>query len=92
MRRSKAHYCRALLVVLLLGFTALTLHTRIHAQPDQQTCEICSGHFNPSHAIAPAPPIAILGSGPDFATRFVPQYHESEPFTFYRPRAPPVLS
>jgi hypothetical protein len=92
MRLLKAHRCRALLLVLLLGFTALTLHASMHTQPDQQSCELCSGHAKPSHAVAPAAQTPIRGSSVTFKVWFHPQIPQSEAFTSYRQRAPPVPS
>ena len=92
MRLIKAHRCRALLVVLLLGFTALTFHASIHAQPDQQGCVLCGGHFKPSHGLVPVTPAPILHAGVEHFVAFVPKHWHSRPFTAYRQRAPPVLS
>lgn len=92
MRLLDAHRCRALLVVLLIGFTTLTVHASIHAQPDQQSCELCSGHFNPSHAIAPAAQELIVRSSAERTASFFPRTRHAEPLSSYRQRAPPVLS
>jgi hypothetical protein len=79
------------LVVLLLGFAALTIHASMHTQPDQQSCELCSGHFNPFHAIAPAVQTPILASHSETSESVLPQFKPSRSFSFFRQRAPPVL-
>ena len=92
MRRLETHRWRALLVVVLLGFTALTLHTSIHAQPDQPSCELCGGHVNPGHAIAAVTETPVLMPAAAVLVWFPQQTAPSEPFTSYHQRAPPVLN
>lgn len=91
MRRFKAHRYRALLLVLLLGFTAATLHVSMHLLSDQQNCEFCSGHANPMHAMAPASVPPILAPTEELAVEFVARLHSSQSYTSYRQRAPPRL-
>jgi hypothetical protein len=92
MRLLQTHRWHALLVVVLLGFFALTLHTSMHVQQDQQSCELCGGHFNPSHAIAPSGEALIFASGVAPLEWAVPDIPASRPFAFYRQRAPPHLN
>jgi hypothetical protein len=90
MRPLESFRWRALIVVLLLGFAALTLHASMHTQPDQQSCEICGGHFNPTHAVAPSTSTPILYSPAPRLEPFSPHTVPSESFTSYRQRAPPI--
>lgn len=48
------HRFIALLITLLIGHVALTVHLATHTLADQQECDICIGHANPSHAIIPS--------------------------------------
>lgn len=92
MRVPRSHCWHAVLVVVLLGFFALTLHVSMHSQQDQQSCELCGGHFNPSHAIA------HTEQPPAFQSVFIlfdsisRQIDPSETFSLYRQRAPPLLT
>ena len=92
MRVLQTHRRHALLVVVLLGFFALTLHTSMHSQQDQQSCELCGGHFNPTHAIAPSGEVLVFVSGVASLESAVPEIQASRPFAFYRQRAPPHLN
>ena len=89
MRLPGSHRVRALLVVLLLGFATLTLHASMHAQWDQQGCALCSGHFNPSHAIASTARTPILAPSTELVTWLPPRARRSQPFTPYHQRGPP---
>lgn len=86
----QSHQCRALLLVLLLGFTALTVHASMHTQPDQQSCELCGGHAKPSHAVEPAAQEPSRESSVSFVIWFLQQSSPTESVTAYRQRAPPV--
>jgi len=83
------HFCMALLIVMLLGMTAVSVHVATHVSADLQTCELCSGHANPAHAIpAAAVPLlpvaaAVLAGTITASSRLVPSR-----FAF-RQRAPP---
>jgi hypothetical protein len=44
----------ALLLVLLLSHAALTLHVSTHIPIDQNNCDYCAAHADPSHAITPS--------------------------------------
>lgn len=92
MRVLRNHRWHALLVVVLLGFFALTLHTSTHSQQDHQSCELCGGHFNPSHAIASSGIVIDFVSGVVSLESAVPENPASRPFAFYRQRAPPHLN
>ena len=89
MRVLQTHRRHALLVVVLLGFFALTLHTSMHSQQDQQNCELCGGHFNPSHTIFPSGEVLVFVSGAAPLESAVPELPASRPFALYRQRAPP---
>ncbi|HMB74139.1 MAG TPA: hypothetical protein VKQ06_11240 [Gammaproteobacteria bacterium] len=92
MRVLRTRRWHALLVVVVLGFFALTLHTSIHSQQDQQSCELCGGHFNPSHAIASSGEVLVFVSGIAPLESTIPEIPASRPFAFYRQRAPPHLN
>lgn len=92
MRVLRTHRWHALLVVVLLGFFALTLHTSMHSQQDQQSCGLCGGHFHPSHAIAPSGAALVFMPGVAPVETAVPQIPAARPFAFYRQRAPPRLN
>jgi len=92
MRLLRTHRWHALLVVVLLGFFSLTLHTSMHSQQDQQSCELCGGHFNPSHAVTPSGNLFAFVPGIAPAESAVPEIPVSRPFVFYRQRAPPHLN
>ena len=91
MQSLKAAQCRAVLLALLVAFTALTLHTSMHVQPDPQGCELCGGHVNPTHAVASAPQFSIPVASPDIHAWLAPPSHQPEPFSAWRQRGPPVL-
>ena len=91
MQRIRAQRCRVLILVLLLGFTAMTFHTSMHAQPDAQSCKVCGGHFDPSHAVALAIPPAIPLSTTAFDIRPLTQSWQPEHVVSFRQRAPPIL-
>jgi hypothetical protein len=92
MRVLRTDHWRVLLVVVLLGFFALTLHTSMHSQEDPQNCEICGGHFNPSHAVAPSGAVLVFVSGMAPLESTAPEILASRPFAHYRQRAPPRLN
>ena len=92
MRVLRTHRWHALLVVVLVGFFALTLHTSMHSQQDQQSCELCGGHFNPSYALAPSGEALVFVSDVAPLESAVPEIPASRPFAFYRQRAPPHLN
>lgn len=92
MRRIRNQPSRVLILVLLLGFTAMTLHTSMHAQPDPQACKVCGGHFDPSHAVALALPPVMPETLTGFVVRPLARSRQREHVVSYRQRAPPILS
>jgi hypothetical protein len=92
MKVLQTHRWHALLVVMLLGFFALTLHTSMHSQQDQQSCELCGGHFNPSHAVAPSGQLLVFTSGIALHASAGPEIPVAQPFALYRQRSPPRLN
>jgi hypothetical protein len=92
MSRFRAYRCRTLLVLVLLGFTAATLHISMHVSADPQSCQLCGGHFSPAHAVAPTNPLPVLAPAVAVTAAFVLRLHSSRPFVAYRERAPPVLT
>ena len=92
MRLFRATQNRLLLLMLALGFAALTLHVSMHTQPDQQGCELCGGHVNPTHAMAAAPQVALPTASADVTPSFTAQSWQPQTRTAFRPRAPPVLN
>lgn len=89
----RTHRMHALLAVVLLSFFGLTLHTSMHNPQDQQSCELCGGHFHPSHAAAPSGEALVVVAGPaPLEATVVPGLTASRPYAFYRQRAPPELT
>ena len=92
MRLLRAHRWHALLVVLLVGFLALTLHDSAHSVSDQQSCVLCGSHFKPSHAIVPVAQAPILRSTIEISQPFIPRPRLTQRLVSYFQRAPPVLN
>jgi len=92
MPSAKSHIYRALLLTLLIGFTASTLHVSTHLLADQQNCEFCSGHTHPAHAIAPSSrPFDLAPAQAPEPPHYELQTY-SVPRLFYRQRAPPTFA
>jgi hypothetical protein len=89
MRRIQAKNCRALLVLLLFGFFAATLHAGMHLQPDTQGCAFCSGHSSPMHAVVPATSDVVFTPMVESAPPPVRHSFSSRSFRAYRQRGPP---
>jgi len=92
MRLLRAHRWHALLIALLVGFLALTLHDSVHSVSDQQSCVLCSSHFKPSHAIVPVVQVPTLRSTVEFTESLVPRLQPTRRLISYFQRAPPVLN
>jgi hypothetical protein len=83
--------CLALLLLLLLGHAALTLHTTAHPFVDQTDCEFCSGHANPAHAI-PVSAVALLSpSAFELDFNRITNVTCVAGIVLYRERAPPIF-
>lgn len=80
----------ALIALLVLSCTLLSLHVATHLPVDQANCEFCAGHSSTvagdsSVASAwPAPATVWLADGTDL---FVPPQHAVTP---HQQRAPPI--
>jgi len=83
--------CLALLLLLLVGHAALTLHTTTHNFADQTGCEYCSGHANPAHAIPVPEASALPASAFEFDFNHMTRETRVAGFTLYRERAPPIF-
>jgi hypothetical protein len=82
----------ALLVLLLLSLTTVSVHVATHASADLQSCDLCSGHADPSHAIPVAdtlvlPPATFLV--PAATPALAPASSRER---YYHQRAPPDIA
>jgi hypothetical protein len=77
-----------LLLVLMISYAALTVHSGTHLALDQQSCELCTQHANLSHAVSPAVSLTfefaqeLPKSLSDFAARpgsAILPYHQRAP-------------
>ena len=82
--------CIALLLALVVGHMALSAHVATHATDIQGSCEMCTGHGDPSHAVPPS--VSSLDPGPNFLERVtLAQTQESTAAVFeIRQRGPPL--
>ena len=83
--------CLALLLLLLFGHAALTLHTTTHTFVDQTNCEYCSGHANPAHAIPVSATAPLSPNVFEFDFPHASRATRVAEFTLYRERAPPIF-
>jgi len=83
--------CIVLLLLLLLGHAALTLHTTTHTFVDQTGCEYCSGHANPAQAIPVSEAFTLPYSAFEFDVHHATCAMRVAEFTLYRERAPPIF-
>jgi len=83
--------CLALLILLLLGHAALTLHTTTHTYVDQTGCEYCSGNANPAHAIPVSATPPLSPNVFEFNFHHATRATRVAEFTLYRERAPPIF-
>jgi len=83
--------CLALLLLLLVGHAALTLHTTTHTFGDQTDCEYCSGHANLAHAIPVSEASVLPPSAFEFDFHHTTRATRVAEFTLYRGRAPPIF-
>jgi len=83
------HRCIALLLLIVVSHTAFSAHIATHVTGDQSSCELCTGHGNPSHAI----PMSAFGLQPPVAFILeAERVHSAESalrVLYYRQRAPP---
>jgi hypothetical protein len=84
-------YCLALLLLVLLGHAALTLHTTTHNFVDQTNCEYCSGNANHAHAIPVSATAPLSPNVFEFDFHATTRATRVAEFTLYRERAPPTF-
>ena len=82
--------CIALLLAVVVSHMALSAHVATHATDIQGSCEMCTGHGDPSHAVPPS--VSSFDPGPNFLERVtLAQSHESTAAVFeIRQRGPPL--
>ena len=90
MRSVIRYNCLALVLILLVAHAAFSFHVTTHIPVGQTSCELCTGHANPAHAIPPAaielPRLIAFMIGFDY---FPLAARAAEP-TPYRQRGPPA--
>lgn len=92
MRFAERQFCQVLLVFVMIGIGALTLHVGTHLLGDQQGCELCTGHTNPAHAMIPSLQ-HFEAPGPERLEYALPTLLKASPHVrHYESRAPPTLT
>lgn len=92
MRFAGRKFCHVLLIFVMIGIGVLTLHAGTHLLGDQPSCALCSGHANPSHAMAPS--LQHIELPAPLQLEFeLPALPESSPHVrHYESRAPPTFA
>jgi hypothetical protein len=80
----------SLLLLLLTGHVAMTVHTAAHIPVDQTICEFCAGHANPTHAIPPSTPELPLAVAIETGSDYSHPIPQLAGLISYQERAPPV--
>lgn len=82
----------ALLLIVMISYTAFSVHVSTHAPDDQTSCELCTGYGSQPHAVSD--PASSLKEPARFI--FVPQPALAAISTtlvvHYRQRAPPPVA
>jgi len=83
------HRYITLLLTVFISYMAFSLHLVTHSTGNQNSCELCSGHGNPAHAI----PVSTQTLQPPATFELVIEpvrpIQTVAPSTHYRQRAPP---
>ena len=81
--------CITVLLILLVGHAALTLHVSTHVSIGQASCDYCEAYSSPSHAVAPAADGFRLAVALRFELPAVLPLIGTTDLHSYRQRAPP---
>ena len=83
--------CIAWLLIVLVSYTAFSVHVATHATGGQGNCELCTGNGNPAHAV-PVSAFALQApTGFTPQTEYLQSVQAAIPAVHYRQRAPPRI-
>ena len=93
MSLRRRHRCLLVLIAVVIGQAALTLHASGHAALEQQTCQLCVHYSDLGHAFTPPAPELFAGNfdTPEPLPPAVVFRTAVEPSCCH-PRAPPAAS
>jgi hypothetical protein len=84
--------CIALLIIVIISLASMSVHVATHASADQQACELCSGHGNPSHAIPVAAIVFAETATALLAGTELLISHDAPRLFSYQQRGPPLVA
>lgn len=78
--------------MLVISHAAFSAHVATHSSVDQQSCELCTGQANPSHAIPPSAFVFQSSAGGDSAESVLHVGHSAATLIPFHQRGPPRLA